>query len=68
MVVMMYFFCYNTCTVYRVKNLNFLFQVPSVPSDLNCVSWSGEGTAILQVSIYKLHVHIAEYIILGWDL
>ncbi len=26
-----------------------LYQVPSVPSNGNCVSWTGSGTAIIQV-------------------
>ena len=36
--------------------LNFFIQVPSVPSNLNCVSWSGQGTAIVQVSVYVAYI------------
>ena len=35
----------------RTKITTFFVQVPNVPSNLNCINWSGEGTAIVQVSI-----------------
>lgn len=34
-----------------------VLQVPSVPSTSNCVSYEGEGTAIIQVHVH-VHVHI----------
>ena len=33
-----------------------LLQVPSVPSNDNCVHWTGNGTAIIQVWFHNVHV------------
>ena len=45
----LHFSPYPSCNVLELRNSLLLSKVPSVPSDNNCLSWTGNGTVIVQV-------------------